>query len=661
MCGIAGFQGSFADRVLDSMSASIKHRGPDSFGQVILDPSRATRVGMAHRRLAIIDLSAAANQPLALNCAKCAAGGIADLALVYNGEIYNFQELRRDLFKQGHQFTSASDSEVLLHLYADMGLDMLSSLNGIFAFAIYDAREHGRPPEIERGDIFIARDQLGVKPLYHASLPEGFLFASELKALTKCPGVSREIDLTGLHQHLAYLWTPAPRTMLRGVKKLRPGHALLVRDGKIAREWSYYDLPYGQPTLSGTEESIALELRERIATAVDRQLVSDVPVGAFLSGGLDSSAVVAMMKRVQPSESPVCYSIGFENGEDLDGSPADLPYARRVAQHLGVELRTIEVRPDIIRHLDRMLYALDEPQADPAPINALLIAERARADGIKVLLSGAGGDDIFSGYRRHAALRSERLWSRLPKPARTFVAATARRSAAGRGFHPRGHWGRRIVKLFEHADLGADERTIAYFWWSGEAMRRSLYSRDFAEAVASENTASPLLESLARIPGERDPLNRMLYLETKHFLGDHNLNYTDKMGMAAGVEVRVPLLDIELVEFAARIPSRLKQKGMVGKYIFRKAMEHDLPHDVIWREKTGFGAPLRRWLRNELRDQVDDTLSTASLRNRGLFSPEAVHSLVAQDRAGRVDGAYTIFALMCFEKWARMFVDQTAG
>jgi asparagine synthase (glutamine-hydrolysing) len=365
------------------------------------------------------------------------------------------------------------------------------------------------------------------------------------------------------------------------------------------------------------------------------------------------------MKRAQPNESPVCYSIGFEGDGNVDGHPADLPYARRVARHLGVELREIEVTPDAIHHLDRMLYALDEPQADPAPINALLIAERARSEGIKVLMSGAGGDDIFSGYRRHAALRAERLWSRLPKPARTFVASTARRSAAGTGYRPRGHWGRRVVKFLEHADLGADERTIAYFWWGGEAMRRSLYTPEFAEATASEETAAPLLESLARIPNERDPLNRMLYLETKHFLPDHNLNYTDKTGMAAGVEVRVPLLDIELVEFAARIPSHLKQRGMVGKYIFRKAMENDLPHDVISREKTGFGAPLRRWLRNELRDQVDDTLSTASLRNRGLFSPEAVHTLIAQDRAGRVDGAYTIFALMCFEKWCRMFVDQT--
>jgi asparagine synthase (glutamine-hydrolysing) len=312
MCGIAGFQGNFPARVLDSMSASIEHRGPDSFGQVFLGTSDGACVGLAHRRLAIIDLSPQANQPLASNCVRCAAGGITDLALVYNGEIYNFQELRAELLREGHQFASQSDSEVLLHLYADVGPGMLPRLNGIFAFAIYDARQFGRAAGVERGDLFIARDQLGVKPLYYASASQGFLFSSELKALTRCPGVSREMDLVALHQHLAYLWTPAPRTMFRGVRKLKPGHALLVRGGQVAREWSYYDLPYGRPALSGTEESIAIELRERIAAAVDRQLVSDVPVGAFLSGGLDSSAVVAMMKRSQASESPVCYSIGFE-------------------------------------------------------------------------------------------------------------------------------------------------------------------------------------------------------------------------------------------------------------------------------------------------------------------------------------------------------------
>jgi asparagine synthase (glutamine-hydrolysing) len=660
MCGIAGFQGEFARELLTRMGELIAHRGPDAYGEAVAVCPGLNTVGFAHRRLSIIDLSVAASQPMTIACRICAADATNDLMLAFNGEIYNFRELRHDLVSRGHSFRSASDSEVLIHLYAAHGPEMVRCLNGIFAFAIYDSRENGRPNGVERGDLFLARDQLGVKPLYHASLPEGFVFSSELKALTNIAGISREIDLIALHQYLAYLWTPAPRTMLGSVKKLEPGHALLVRDGKVARDWSYYNLPYGQSALDDAESSIAIHLREKVAAAVERQLVSDVPVGAFLSGGLDSSAVVAMMKRSQPGNSPACYSIGFGRDQELDGSPADLPYARRAAEHLGVELRTIEVQPDIIRHLDRMLYALDEPQADPAPIMALLIAERARAEGIKVLLSGAGGDDIFSGYRRHAALRSEGIWSRLPKPARTFVAATARRSAAGRGFHPGGHWGRRIVKLFEHADLDADERTIAYFWWSGEAMRRSLYSRDFAAAVAAEDTASPLLESLARIPSERDPLNRMLYLETKHFLADHNLNYTDKTGMAAGVEVRVPLLDIDLVEFAARIPSHLKQKGMVGKYIFRKAMERDLPHDIIYREKTGFGAPLRRWLRNELREQVDDTLSTASLKNRGLFSVEAVQSLVAQDRAGRVDGAYTIFALMCFEKWCRMFVDQTA-
>jgi asparagine synthase (glutamine-hydrolysing) len=384
--------------------------------------------------------------------------------------------------------------------------------------------------------------------------------------------------------------------------------------------------------------------------------VSDVPVGAFLSGGLDSSAVVAMARRAAPDDRLPCYSISFGDGAQLDGSPPDLPYARRVARDVGVELREIEVAPDMIRHLDRMLYALDEPQADPAPINSLLISERARQDGIKVLLSGAGGDDIFSGYRRHTAIRSERLWANLPQSARNVVAMTARGAARG-GLSATAPWRRRLVKMFEHADYGADRRTIAYFWWSGESLRRSLYTPDFAEAVASEDTAAPLLESLGRIPSERDPLNRMLYLETKHFLADHNLNYTDKTGMAAGVEIRVPLLDIELVEFAARIPSSLKQKGTVGKYIFRKAMEPYLPREVIYRKKTGFGAPLRYWLRNELKERVDETLSTSTLKKRGFFSPEAVHKLVALDRAGRVDGAYTIFALMCFEIWCRLFID----
>jgi asparagine synthase (glutamine-hydrolysing) len=659
MCGIAGFSGGFDPAILSMMSEAVTHRGPDASGTAILEAGNGNRVGFAHRRLSILDLSAEANQPMIARCAHCSADGYGSLVLIYNGEIYNFRELRELLRAKGHSFRTASDSEVLLHLYAEYGLDMLSKLNGIFAFAIYDGRPRGRASGIEQGDVILARDQIGVKPLYYAVLPEGLLFASELKALIRCPTLSRTIDVTALHQQLAYLWVPAPRTMLQGVRKLRPGQAMVIRDGRISREWCYYDIPYGDTRFTDSEGVIVEELRTKVETAVQRQLISDVPIGAFLSGGLDSSSVVAMMKRARPRENPICYTISFVDYGGSDLSNADIGFARRVAAHVGLDLRAIEIDASIIKHLDRMLYALDEPQADPAPINALLIAERARADGIKVLLSGAGGDDIFSGYRRHAALQTERYWGRFPRPIRRLMANTARRSAAGRGLNPRTPWRRRLVKLFENADLPPEQRMVSYFWWSGESLRRGLYSEQLSGQLDAEETAAPLLETLSRIPNEKNRLNRMLYLETKHFLADHNLNYTDKMGMAAGVEVRVPLLDLELVEFASRIPPELKQKGATGKYILKRAMEPYLPRDVIYREKVGFGAPLRHWLRSDLRHVVDDTLSTQSIANRGLFNPIAVQRLIELDRVGKIDGAYLIFAIMSLELWCRMFVDRS--
>jgi asparagine synthase (glutamine-hydrolysing) len=329
-----------------------------------------------------------------------------------------------------------------------------------------------------------------------------------------------------------------------------------------------------------------------------------------------------------------------------------------VAAHLGVELHELEIGPESIGELERMLWHLDEPQADPAPINALKICERARGEGMKVLLSGAGGDDIFSGYRRHRALRAERAWGWLPALARRGLAAPARALRAGKN----GGWMdnvalRRAAKLLAHAGLPADERAVAYFWWNDVELRRSLLAPGPRAAVGDRTGAEPLLASLAEIADERDPLNRMLFLETRHFLADHNLNYTDKMGMASGVEVRVPLLDLELVEFAARVPSAYKQRGSEGKAVFKRAMEPLLPRDVIYRPKTGFGAPLRQWLRGELRDVVEETLSARSLASRGLFDPAAVRRLVEMERAGRVEGAYTVFALMCVELWCRMFID----
>ncbi len=338
----------------------------------------------------------------------------------------------------------------------------------------------------------------------------------------------------------------------------------------------------------------------------------------------------------------------------------DLPYAKRVAAQLGVKLHPIEVQPDMIKALERMLYFMDEPQADPAPINALLIAEQARRDGIKVLLSGAGGDDIFSGYRRHWALKMERMWSWLPLFIRSGMAGLAARPAAHHRLWSRlgqPALGRRLARAFSYADWAPEDRLMSYYFWNSEQVRRSLYTPELAAELAQVDTAAPLRESLRRIPGEHDPLNQTLYLDAKHFLADHNLNYTDKMGMAAGVEIRVPLLDPDLVDFATRIPPAMKQKGRVGKAIFKQAMEPYLPRDVIYRPKSGFGAPLRRWLHRELRDMVDDVLSPAALRHHGLFDAAAIQRLITLDRKGQVDGAYTIFAVLCIELWCSIFLN----
>jgi asparagine synthase (glutamine-hydrolysing) len=364
-----------------------------------------------------------------------------------------------------------------------------------------------------------------------------------------------------------------------------------------------------------------------------------------------------MMRRAQPDKRIQCFSIAFGDDVEDEGNPADLPYARRVAKHLNVDLEEIRIEAGAIDRLEEMVALLDEPQADPAPINALFIAERARAMGIPVLLSGAGGDDIFSGYRRHRALQFERWWGWLPQSARAAIQSVAVRAALGRGTRQGGVLGRRLTKMFSHAGEDAERRLIAYFYWSPDQLRRNLYSADLAAQIGAADAAEPLQTSLAEIPAEHDPLQRMLFLETRHFLADHNLNYTDRAGMSAGVEVRVPLLDVDLIGFAAKIPSAMKQFGSEGKSIFKEAMRGILPHDVVYRPKSGFGAPLRRWLRHELRARVEDTLDPAVLHRRGFFDPRAVRALIDDDRQGRIDGSYTIFALMCFELWCRRFID----
>jgi len=385
-------------------------------------------------------------------------------------------------------------------------------------------------------------------------------------------------------------------------------------------------------------------LYETLEKAVERQLVADVKVGAFLSGGLDSSAVVAFASMMLGPENLPCYTIEFDGGA-AEGMQDDLPYARRVARHLGVPLEVVRINPDIINDLPRLIYMLDEPQADLAPLNAWYISALAREQGVKVLLSGAGGDDLFTGYRRHYALVSEKYWANLPKWLRNAL-------ETGTAALPKSiPMLRRLAKAFEHASLEKAERLPTYFHW----VKDNIVSDLFAEPLTS--TYDPLADYAHALPDTITALQKMLLLDSKYFLVDHNFNYTDKVSMAESVEVRVPLVDLEMVSVAATIPDRYKQHGHHGKWIFKKSMEKLLPKEVIYRPKTGFGAPVRPWIRNELRSTVDEVLSRQSVTSRGLFCYDKVKCLIEMNRSGKIDAAYTVLSLMAVEIWCRQFVD----
>jgi asparagine synthase (glutamine-hydrolysing) len=630
MCGIIGFSGDFAEPALRQGLAAIRHRGPNYSG-VFLDP--AARVGLGHARLSIIDLSPLGHQPMA------ALDGYVQL--VFNGEIYNYRELRRELESKGHAFRGHSDTEVLLHLYLQEGEAFLSRLNGIFALAIYDRRTDS---------VLIARDALGVKPLYVTATARGVAFASEIKGLLALVPEARDLDVVSLHRYLSFLWCPGEGTPLRDVRKLGPGEAVHARAGRIQRRWSWYRLPVCRGVARDLDEASAVAgTANHVRTAVQRQLVADVPVGAFLSGGLDSSAVVAFAREAAPDLA--CFTIDVRDGGE-EGSTDDLPYAREVARHLDVRLEVVEIAASrMANDIERMIGQLDEPLADPAPLNVLYISELARSQGVKVLLSGAGGDDLFSGYRRHRALELQRLWGWLPGGVRGTIEKAAAR------LDQRRPWARRLAKLTSGAALDGDERIANYFRWASEDTLRGLYSPAVRAAVGSHDAAEPMLAFLGGLPPDVPALERMLGLEQRFFLTDHNLVYTDKMSMAVGVEVRVPLLDLDLVEFAARIPSGIKQKGRIGKWVFKRAMEPYLPRHVIHRPKTGFGAPLRRWIRGDLKPLVGDLLGRDSIARRGIFDPAAVAALVAANDSGSVDASYTILSLLSIEIWCRRFLD----
>ena len=628
MCGVTGFSGNFDLEILKSSINILSHRGPDDHGFYI---DNDKFIGLGHTRLSILDLSKNGHQPMMSSDEKN--------ILVFNGEIYNFKDLKSMLQKEGYNFKSTSDTEVLLYLYQNKGIEFLKMLNGIFSIGIYD---------VKTNELIIMRDGLGIKPLYYFSDSNNFAFSSEIKALLPFMEGNTDINFNSINRHLTYLWNPGEDTLFNSIKKVEPGYYLVIKDGKIKKKNKWFELPQSKKNIKYTNRKDAIMgVTNSLKNAVKRQLVSDVPVGAFLSGGLDSSSLVALAKDVQKID---CFTIEPFGGSDID-TTNDLPYAKEVAKYLKVNLNIVKINSEKLSNdLEQMVWQLDEPLADPAALNVLYIAREAKKMGIKVLLSGSGGDDIYTGYRRHIAFKYDSIVTMMPmilrKQLENFTNSLDKRKTMGR----------RFSKLFENATLNGDEKIISYLKWTQPQVLSKLYTKKLKDNVCSAKTDKPMRDFLMEIDDTTHPIDKMLLVEQRFFLADHNLIYTDKMSMAAGIEVRVPFLDNEVLEAAAKLPINYKISGANPKWILKKAMEGYLPKNIIYRKKSGFGAPLRRWMKYELRDMVSKYLSRESLTNRGLFNYEEVIKLINDNDKGINDASYTLFSLICIEIWCRRFI-----
>ena len=619
------------------------HRGPDDSGIWDRRLPDGSYVGLGSRRLAILDLSPLGHMPM--------CNHDRSIWVTYNGEIYNFAELRQELESSGCRFKSHTDTEVLLQLYEKYGSDCVKRLNGMFSFAICDLRS-GRPT------FFVARDHFGVKPLYYFHRGERFAFASEVKALLQVPGIEAELDPESLHQYLTFLWVPDPKTMFHGVFKLPAGHYATFRNGelKITQYWDLTFPPAGHE-FPRTESDLSEEIRERFRQSVQAQMVSDVPIGAFLSAGLDSSSIVTTMR--QATNQPLrTYTITFPKKYRVGETTLDDPeVASRLARLLGCENQRIVVEPDVTELLPRLIWHMDEPAADPAIITAYLVCREARKQAT-VLLSGVGGDELFAGYRKHIAQRWAQTYRRTPTFSRHLFETAVSALPGLRGTALKGTV-RLAKKMARSASLDPVQQFIANCTYLDENQKSDLYDRKF-----SLNIDGPGPEAMHRAAFNRvadaDFLNQMLYVDTKIFMTSLNLTYNDKMSMASSVEVRVPFLDRELAEFVAwNVPPGLKLKGFLNpttKYIFRKAMS-DLPREVMQQPKAGFAAPVDYWLAHDLRAMVEDLLSPAKIKSRGLFKVDSVRRFVEEQRTGRQDWSMQIWQFLTLELWMQTFLE----
>jgi asparagine synthase (glutamine-hydrolysing) len=627
MCGIAGqitFDNSpVSRRRISSMGTRLRHRGPDDAGVYVHGG-----IGLAHQRLSILDLSPAGHQPM--------SNEDGTVWIVFNGEIYNYQELRARLSDR-HAFRSRTDTEVILHLYEEFGLDCVAMLRGMFGFAIWDSQARR---------LVLARDRVGKKPLYYAVNQDGLTFASELKALV-VDGPPREIDPIAVHHYLTFQYVPTPWSIFQGIRKLKPGHLLVCENGMLT-ERAYWTLSYRKPRAERGEEEYREEFLALLQEATRLRLVSDVPLGAFLSGGMDSSAVVALMSQL--TNRPVkTFSIGFK--EDTHN---ELPYARQVASQYGTEHHEFVVEPSAVDILPTLARVFDEPFADSSAIPTYYVSQLSR-QFVTVVLNGDGGDELLAGYSRYHALPVDRLLSDFcrmstQKQVRELV---RRLPVRGTLLTRLKNKLERFCQPFSHTYLGR----ICYF---SPEEKREFYTSGFWGKVESEDSLDLLIEWFESIKGS-DLLDQLLGVDTMSYLPDDLLVKVDRATMAHGLEARSPLLDHRLVEFCAALPVEYKMRGGEAKYLLKAVMKDKLPASILRRPKMGFGVPIDEWFRGKCRTMVEDILLSSRSLQRGYFEPGKIRRLVTEQQQGRASYGSRVYALLMLELWHREYVDSMNG
>lgn len=626
MCGIAGFiskekNAPVAERagLLDEMCKIITHRGPDEQGTIVKD-----RAALGMRRLSIIDLKTG-QQPI-FDCS-------GNLAIVFNGEIYNFLELKIELEKRGHKFKTDSDTETIVHAFEEFGADCVRHLRGMFAFAIYDFRDES---------LFIARDRVGKKPLFYSITEKGnFVFGSELKSLIEHGEISKEIDFSALDAYLTFGYVPEEFCIFKNVHKLAPGSFLIYKNGEIRTE-NYWDFSYKEISEIKTESEYIELLREKIKEAVRVRLISEVPLGAFLSGGVDSSAIVAMMSQIL--EQPVkTFSIGFN-----EDSFNELKFARVAAKHFETEHHEFIVTPDLVEIVDELVWHFDEPFADSSALPTFMVSKMAR-EFVTVVLSGDGGDELFAGYTRYVTQMNRGSFEKLPAFVRQhFLQKLSEKM-------PHGAKGKNYLY---NASLGEIERYIDSISYFGNLKKSSLYAGNFLKNLNGEfGKSGEIYKQIADSVSSKNPVDRLLYLDSKTYLPSDILTKVDRMTMANSLEARVPLLDHELIEFVQTIPAQLKLKNLETKYIFKKSLEGLVPNEILYREKQGFGVPIGDWINLQLKDRIHSDLLEKKTLERGYFDEKYIETLLEEHAKNRRDHSHVLWSLWMLELWHRQFVD----